>query len=385
MSQLSKAPGTVNFMPPEVMFDNPQYGTPIDVFSFACVSLHTITHKWPSPTAPVYIDPRTNALRPRSEAERRASYLDMFCNEALFLKPLLLDCLEYNPTARPSVVEVCKKLEMLKGPNYQPPLPNLLETSDDTDCGISLLQLDSDERPTPAFGYWRSLEKVWESCADLPSPELINSVTQIDVKVYVTGNQDIFCYSLHEDSWSTLPPLPVYMCSLARIVSTKQLLAIGGISQLGISNQALLWDAAERCWRDDRGMTVARYAATAVDYHSSVIVLGGQIDNEQSTTQSVEVLQIVLEDLGASQWYTVQSIPFAAFCSMTIIVDDTLYVAGGFMLGAAVSYMTSVSIPSLLSSNNHTGNMWSDISHLPCTTSSFASYKDRLVVIIFSL
>ena len=76
MSQLTKAPGTVDFMSPEVLFDNPKYRTPLDVFSFACVSLHTIAHQWPTPTAPVYTDPVTKILLPRSEVERRSLFFD---------------------------------------------------------------------------------------------------------------------------------------------------------------------------------------------------------------------------------------------------------------------------------------------------------------------
>jgi len=101
MSQMTKAPGTVDFMSPEVLFDNPQYGTPLDVFSFACVSLHTITCQWPTPTAPVYTDPTTHVLLPRSEVERRSSYLDKFDKEMHSLKQLLMCCLKI--TQRPGL------------------------------------------------------------------------------------------------------------------------------------------------------------------------------------------------------------------------------------------------------------------------------------------
>ena len=376
VSQLTKAPGTVDFMPPEVMFDNPQYGTSLDVFSFACVCLHTITQKWPSPTAPVYTDPKTNMLLPRSEAERRASFLDMFCNEALFLKPLLLDCLKNNPNARPSIVEVSKKLVTLKGSYDQLPLHNLL--GDDTDCQ---LQHDSGKGSNSLVDYWESLEKVWENRADLPKAEHMQNVTRIDSTVYVRGLRNVFCYKFHEDVWSTLPSLPVLEYSLGCIVPTKQLVAIGGVSELGISNKVLLWD--KNCWRKDvitSGMTVPRYDATAVGYHSSVIVIGGRIDSEHSTTQSVEVLRINPKDMAASHWCSVQSIPFGTENPMTVIVDDTLYVAGGFMLSGAESYMASTSIPSLLSSKSSTSGVWSDVTHLPCATQSFTSFKNHLLV-----
>ena len=377
VSQLTKAPGTVDFMPPEVMFDNPQYGTPLDVFSFACVCLHTITQKWPSPTAPVYTDPKSNMLLPRSEAERRTSYFGMFCSEALFLKPLLLDCLENNTDARPSIVEVSKKLETLKGSNYQRLLPNLLETNDESDCGTSQLQLNS------ALNYWESLEKVWERRADLPSPQQILSVAQVVDKIYVKGYHNVFCYNLLEDSWSTLPPLHVHEYCIACITPTKQLAAIGGNFQFGISNRVLLWDSIKSSWRKDiitSRMTVARYHATAVSCQSSIIVIGGKIDLKHSTTQSVEALLFDTDNLSASQWCEVQSIPFGVFRPMTVIISDKLYVAGGFMLSGSVSYMTSTSITSLLSSNDSTPNVWSEVTNLPCATLSFASYKNHLLV-----
>ncbi|XP_065913232.1 probable serine/threonine-protein kinase kinX [Dysidea avara] len=376
MSQLAKAPGTVDFMPPEIMFDNPQYsGTPLDVFSFACVSLHIITQKWPSLVAPLQL---------LSEAERRARFLDMFYEEALSLKPMLLQCLDNNSNIRPSIVDICAKLEILKGPNDQLPLPYLLgfrfQTSGDIN---SQPQRGPDANPQFAVKYWEHLEKVWESCADLPSTEQVDNVTLIDGNVYVEGNNDVFCYNSNNDSWTILPPLPVHSYSLACVVPLGQLLAIGGYSQCGITNQVLLWDAAEKCWHDDiitSRMVIARSDATAVGYHSSVIVIGGVVDNKQSTTQSVEVLEIDLDNLNAFHWYTVRSIPFGACNSMTAIIDDRLYVAGGYMNDTGVSHMTSASISSLLSSKSSTLGVWSEVSHLPYTTESFTSYKDHLLI-----
>ena len=49
-SQLGNQLGTVVFMPPEASADPPNYGCDIDIFSFACVVLHTLSGKWPSPT-----------------------------------------------------------------------------------------------------------------------------------------------------------------------------------------------------------------------------------------------------------------------------------------------------------------------------------------------
>ena len=60
-SRITKAPGTVDFMPPEAFEDvaNICYGKELDVFSLGCVMLHTLSHQWPTPSQAAIIDPET--------------------------------------------------------------------------------------------------------------------------------------------------------------------------------------------------------------------------------------------------------------------------------------------------------------------------------------
>ena len=73
---LTKAPGTVYFMPPEALEDNPQYDTSLDVFSYGGITLYTVNGKWPKPTVPTKLDPVTHQIRGFSEAECCQEYLD---------------------------------------------------------------------------------------------------------------------------------------------------------------------------------------------------------------------------------------------------------------------------------------------------------------------
>ena len=71
-SRLTTAPGTLHFMPPEALDDeNPIYGTPVDVFSFAGVALHLFSEKWPTPSGHKKRDPTTKKMVSLSEVERR--------------------------------------------------------------------------------------------------------------------------------------------------------------------------------------------------------------------------------------------------------------------------------------------------------------------------
>ena len=114
-TQLTRLPGTVDFMPPEAFEDNPHYDTSLDVFSYGGVMLYTVNGKWPTPSAQVKQDPLTNELKALSEVERRQQYLDEVTGEeAEVLKPLIKDCLNNNSAMRPSMIDMSRKIKPLK-------------------------------------------------------------------------------------------------------------------------------------------------------------------------------------------------------------------------------------------------------------------------------
>ena len=45
---MTKAPGTIDFMPPEALARSPVYGPPMDVFSYGGIILHTFNQQWPT-------------------------------------------------------------------------------------------------------------------------------------------------------------------------------------------------------------------------------------------------------------------------------------------------------------------------------------------------
>ena len=111
---MTKAPGTVDFMPPETLTKRPEYGLPMDVFSFAGIVLHTFTQEWPSPSEQVQFDPSTRKMVALSEIERRLQYLDKMRGEAEVLRPLVEECLDYDPAVRPTITAVCERIQVSK-------------------------------------------------------------------------------------------------------------------------------------------------------------------------------------------------------------------------------------------------------------------------------
>ena len=113
-SRMTIAPGTTHFMPPEALADvtNIRYGKELDVFSFGCVMLHTLSHEWPTPSEAVIINPDTGLVTGRTEVERRSRYFERIDrSRSDLLIPLIESCLSNLPKNRPLIVRVCDQLE----------------------------------------------------------------------------------------------------------------------------------------------------------------------------------------------------------------------------------------------------------------------------------
>ena len=112
MNKLTKVPGTVDFMPPEAFASIPFYCIGLDVFSFGGIMLFVTTHKWPTPTDQVKLDPLTDALIPVPEVKRRQEYLDEMSRDFAHYKPLIVSCLHNSPAKRPTIAEVSERLKV---------------------------------------------------------------------------------------------------------------------------------------------------------------------------------------------------------------------------------------------------------------------------------
>ena len=129
-SPMSMAHGTQDFMPPEVLVNDPdiKYGKELDVFSFGCIMLHTFSQQWPIPSQHVVTDPVEHKLIARSEIERRAQYLDKVCKSVKDkVAPIIVSCLKNLPFDRPTIMEVCDQLETLVVNREQSMPDNLLQ------------------------------------------------------------------------------------------------------------------------------------------------------------------------------------------------------------------------------------------------------------------
>ena len=109
VSRMTPTPGTLAFMPPEVIVANPKYNTSIDVFSFGILMIHVLSGSWPEPQlGQIRIEPG-GKLIPVTEAERREVFLQAIGDDHP-LMDLIRKCINNNPRLRPHSSEIMERL-----------------------------------------------------------------------------------------------------------------------------------------------------------------------------------------------------------------------------------------------------------------------------------
>lgn len=98
----TKKPGPRAIMPPEAFADDPKYDEKLDVFSYGCLIISILSHKWPWPIAPPqYVEDGIEILV--SEWDRRSMYTRLIPSDNPLL-PLAKKCLQNDPHSRPTII-----------------------------------------------------------------------------------------------------------------------------------------------------------------------------------------------------------------------------------------------------------------------------------------
>ena len=133
---------------------------------------------------------------------------------------------------------------------------------------------------------------------------------------------------------SQLPPCPVKHFGLVCI--DNQIVTVGGKTMLDdqVTNKLYYWNEVTQQWEQSLPpMSTPRYFHTSVLWNNHLIVCGGRIDNEDSITDSVEIL-----NLQSMCWHNASSLPLKESGKHAVISDNgKLYLLGGY-LGNAVHY-----------------------------------------------
>ena len=100
-------------MPPEVFEIPAQFSDKVDVFSFGCVAISTLTHQWPDPGPTKRRE--GGKLLALTESQRREHYFGTFTlQEKELFQRLTEGCLQEDPSSRPSSSALVEELARIR-------------------------------------------------------------------------------------------------------------------------------------------------------------------------------------------------------------------------------------------------------------------------------
>ena len=110
----TKCPGTLAYMPPEALYEDPQYDTSLDIFSYGQLALYTAIQEFPQPHEVLPHNPkRTTAFRVGEyELLKRKKWIDRL-PEKPCLRQIILKCLKDNHEERPTTAVLNGEMESL--------------------------------------------------------------------------------------------------------------------------------------------------------------------------------------------------------------------------------------------------------------------------------
>ena len=120
-------------------------------------------------------------------------------------------------------------------------------------------------------------------------------------------------------------PITTPYYTFAMTVLDDKLITAGGlINDNETTNKVLFLCAGQ--WKDYCELLTARSCATAIGYHSMLIVVGGKaiVKGKWTAIPTVELL-----DITNGYWYTCSNLPTPHFQLKPVILNNTLYLLGG--------------------------------------------------------
>ena len=198
------------------------------------------------------------------------------------------------------------------------------------------------------------------------------------------GSPRVYSYQniLGNEQWSRLPDNPNKTFSLA--VIDGLLTSVGGKDSRSLTNTLLsLTGEGEKKWSEVfPPMPTQRSLTACITTEKALVVVGGFAGDNLST---VEVM-----DINTKQWTTVCPLPQKLQSLSGIVCGDSLYLAGGFTgYSESISVLTC-SLPDLwqpetlgsrIRQTPTRSNVWKEISSLPVTRSTLASFGGHLLAI----
>ena len=219
----------------------------------------------------------------------------------------------------------------------------------------------------------------WEEGAPAPVGCRRHTAVWLNGLVYVGGGNTVAvggasyiinCYDPVNNSWSS--PINTPYCLFAMTTLNNNLLIAGGRdNSFKKTNQILTMDAGQL--KNYTKMITARKYATATGYQGILIITGGE-DDMYDKLSSTELF-----DSSNGQWYMSNDLPQPHTELKSVIVDNILYLLGGFDENDKASPAVFTAPLDTLSRHQL---KWNTLQDTPCLASAPVSvYGTHLLIV----
>ena len=226
----------------------------------------------------------------------------------------------------------------------------------------------------------------WEELAPQPVGRDVHTAVLLGGNIYVGGGYEgrnldddedsyrLDVYNLTTNQWSPSPITTPY-CDFAMTILLGKLVTVGGSTKNDeIVKKVLVLNAGH--WDDYSKMLTSRYRATAVGYHSMLIVVGGgtKVENEWTVASTTELL-----DTTDGRWYSCSNLPSPHVHLQAAVMNNKLYLLGGFNEDNKLS--SQVFVASLDTLSSHQLN-WQSAPNTPwCCSTPVVMYDKFLLTV----
>ena len=211
-------------------------------------------------------------------------------------------------------------------------------------------------------------------------------------KVYCGGgdaanddaNYQVFCYCPSEDTWTTLPALPVRYFGLGQV--RGKLVTVGGEKRSDgkVTNKVYEFDDVSQSWKESvPPMPTARHSPAVLSHNCALIVAGGVTSSNRTS-----IVEIFMEE--SSQWHTTEPLPFDWSNASSVLINNRWYLLGGAAekenraVCARVDQLLQKILPRNRSSPDSSStnkSAWSFLFDTPHYTSAAAAFGASLLCI----
>jgi serine/threonine protein kinase len=305
---LTHCPGTEVYMPPEALKEPPSYTKKIDCFSFGPLAIQIMTRQFPNPGARTrQVDdpqsPTGTAERPVLEEERRRAHISLIDRNHALL-PIVMQCLKYNHSHRPTSAQLCMRISELK----------------QEQCYKESGSLSTQQPGSQSFQF------NWSESVQAPCEMASGSATAIGEVVYVQpwGSSKVYSFDFGDKRWAELADCQKRECSLVTVKG--RVTAVGGCTDTEdfdtLTSLEMRSRGRSRWVVKLKNMPTKRYSTAAVSNEEVLIVTGG-FSNERPLS-SVEIM-----DIESEQWYIASKLPRALHRHSATLCGNLVYMLGG--------------------------------------------------------